>query len=222
LLPSALSIAFPAENPSHTRTSGAIPLVFLIVAFPLTLLAEQLLDLLQKWRGRLAALGLCAVILLGSYNANSYLYFEVYRELYNNAFHPYSDAGRYLQGYILMGGSYGNAYLIGYEHWWSHRAVGLEGGLEEFWPNGVFPRENLPSMIYNTTQRTDIFSLNPDAELIFFYSPDDVVTGEYLTELFPEGMALEYPTRKENETFMVYRVPALGADNWTVWLAENQ
>lgn len=221
LLPSALSIAFPAENPSHTRTSGAIPFIFLITAFPLALFAEQLLDLLEKRRGQIAALGLCAVILLGSYNANNYLYFEVYRELYNNSFHPYSDAGRYLQGYILMGGSYGNAYLIGYEHWWSHRAIGLEGGLDEFWPNGIYPREDIPASIHNSAGRNDRFRLNPNVESIFFYSPNDEETGNYLAELFPEGTTLEYGTRKSSETFMIYRVPALGADNWAVWLAEH-
>lgn len=221
LLPSALSIAFPGENPSHTRTSGAIPLVFLVTAFPLALLAEQLLDLLQKWRGRLAALAFCTVFIFASYNANSYLYFVTYRELYNTAFHPYSDAGRYLQGYILMGGSYGNAYLIGYEHWWSHRAIGLEGGLEEFWPNGVYPRESIPAMIHNAAGATNKFRLDSDAELIFFYSPDDVDTETYLQELFPDGTSTEQQTRKANETFMVYRVPALGEDNWATWLEEH-
>jgi hypothetical protein len=221
LLPSALSIAFPGENPSHTRTSGAIPLVFLVTAFPLALLTEQLLDLLQKWPGQLAALGICVVIIFASYNTNSYLYFVTYRELYNTSFHPYSDAGRYLKGYILMGGSYGNAYLIGYQHWWSHRAVGLEGGLSEFWPNGVYPREDVPAMIHNAANANDKFRLDPDAELIFFYSPNDVETGEYLAELFPTGVSTEHKTRKPDETFMVYTVPALGEENWAVWLEEH-
>jgi hypothetical protein len=221
LLPSALSIAFPAENPSHTRTSGAIPLIFLIAAFPLALLAEQFLDLLQKWRGKIAAVALCVGIVFSSYNANNYLYFVVYRELYNNAFHPYSDAGRYLYGYILTGGSYGNAFLIGYEHWWSHRAIGLEGGLDEFWPNGVYPRENLAAFIHEAAGRTGRFRLNPDVELIFFYSPNDEETGAYLSELFPTGTATESPTRKPNETFMIYRVPALDEDDWATWLAEH-
>lgn len=192
-----------------------------MTAFPLALLAEQLLDLLQKWRGRLAALAFCTVFIFASYNANSYLYFVTYRELYNTAFHPYSDAGRYLQGYILMGGSYGNAYLIGYEHWWSHRAIGLEGGLEEFWPNGVYPRESIPAMIHNAAGATNKFRLDSDAELIFFYSPDDVDTETYLQELFPDGTSTEQQTRKANETFMVYRVPALGEDNWATWLEEH-
>src|SRR5690606_23605263 len=53
LLPSALSIAFPGENPSHTRTSGAIPTIYLMAAFPLALITEQLLDQFKNWGGKL-------------------------------------------------------------------------------------------------------------------------------------------------------------------------
>ena len=35
LLPTALALSFPVENPSHTRASGALPAVFLIAALPL-------------------------------------------------------------------------------------------------------------------------------------------------------------------------------------------
>jgi hypothetical protein len=161
------------------------------------------------------------LLVLGSYNANSYLYFKVFPERYDAAFHPYSDAGDYLRGFVLTGGDFGNAFLIGAEHWWSHRAIALEAGLSEFWPNGIYPREAIPTYIHVAATRDDRFRLKPNADLIFFYSPNDAETATYLAQLFPTGISTEYPTHKADETFMVFRVPALGADGLQEWLAEH-
>lgn len=228
LLPSALSIAFPHENPSHTRTSGAIPTIYLLAAFPLALFIEQILDLMKGRGGKIIAGLVSVVVIAGSFNANSYLYFEVYPERYEESFHPYSDAGRYLYGYILQGGAYGNAYLIGYEHWWSHRAIGLEGGLEEFWTGGVYPyvdgeysTQAIIQAIYANLGATGTFKFNPDADLLFFYSPNDDNTANALEELFPDGTASERPTYNPNETFMVYEVPASGEEGLQDWVLEN-
>lgn len=225
LLPSALSIAFPGENPSHTRTSGAIPMIYLITAFPLVLLVEQILDKWQNWRGKWVSGIICVAIVGASFNANTYLYFEVYRQRYEESFHPYSDAGRYLLGYIFQGGSYGNAFLIGYEHWWSHRAIGLEGGLEEFWTGGIVPYTNgeystepIIHMIYTNLDSPGTFRFEPDADLLFYYSPNDEDTHLALQELFPDGIASERLTYNPNETFMVYEVPALGTIALQEWI----
>lgn len=228
LLPSALSIAFPGENPSHTRTSGAIPTIYLLAAFPLALFTEQLLDQFKTWRGQLLAGVVCVAIILGSFNANNHLYFDVYRERYEESFHPYSDAGRYLYGYVLTGGAYGNSFLIGYEHWWSHRAIGLEGGLEEFWTGGIYPYVNgeystdpIVQSIYIGLETEGTFQFRPNADLLFFYSPNDEDTANALQTLFPSGIATERETYNPNETFMVYEVSALGEDGLQQWVLEN-
>lgn len=221
LMPSALSIAFPGENPSHTRTSGAIPYVYLLAAFPIAFIADMLLERLKGARGEISAGILSILLVLASYNANSYLYFEIFPERYEAAFDPYSDAGRYLEGFILTGGDYGNAFLIGAEHWWSHRAIALEAGLTEFWPNGIFPRENIIAWIQDGAIRNDRFRVDPTQDLIFFYSPNDAETAAYLQELFPTGISTEFQTHKVNETFMVFRVPALGVEGLANWLAEH-
>ncbi|MEM9951185.1 MAG: glucosyltransferase domain-containing protein [Chloroflexota bacterium] len=228
LLPSALSIAAPHENPSHTRTSGAIPTVYLIASLPLALILERLLDGLRGWRGKALATGLAIVVIGASFNANRYLYFEVYPERYQASFNPYSEAGRYLYGYVLTGGAYGNSFLIGYEHWWSHRAIGLEGGLEEFWTGGVFPYVNgqysttpiIQAILANLDQ-TGTMQFRSDADLLFFYSPNDTDTDMALRDLFPNGIAVERQTYNPNESFMVYEVSALGVDGLQAFLVEN-
>jgi len=219
LLPSALSIAFPVENPSHTRTSGALPGVYLIIALPLGILVDRLLSLPRKRVGQFAAIVFSAFIIIGSYNANTHTYFAVYPQVYADTFDPYSEPGRFLRGFAESHGSYGNAFLIGFPHWWSHRAIGLAAGLEEKWPNGIEVREALPAMLAEHAQRLDRFRFDPEKDILFFYSPDDTEAGELLRALFPQGRANLYQTYQENDNFMWYLVPALGRENFQEWLS---
>ncbi len=222
LLPSALSIAFPIENPSHTRTSGAIPLVYWLAALPLAVFVEQIVRAFQGWRGWTAGAVVAGLFLLPAYNANTYTYFEVYPPIYAESFDPYSEPGTYLQGFVLSGGAWGNAFMVGYPHWWSHRAIGLAAGLETQWPNGIVSRDEIPYFLEAGSLRGDRFQFYPDRDLLFFYSPDDDETGAYLQELFPEGYAQEVFTYPPNDNnFMIYRVPALGAEAFQEWLEEH-
>lgn len=216
LLPSALSIAFPVENPSHTRTSGAIPFAYLIMALPLAVIVDQM------WRQdrvrKLIAVGLSGFVILASYDANTRTYFGDYPQVYSDSFDPYTEPGRFLEGFANSNGSYGNAFMIGFPHWWSHRAIGLAGGLETYWPNGIVSRDAIPEMLEAAALRNDAFRLDPNKDLLFFYSPDDVETGQRLQALFPEGREARYQTYARNNDFMWYMVPALGTQNLTEWL----
>jgi hypothetical protein len=56
LLPSALSIAYPIENPSTTRASGALPFIYVMMAFPLGVLVHALMQTTpRKWLQRTIA-----------------------------------------------------------------------------------------------------------------------------------------------------------------------
>ncbi len=218
LLPSALSIAFPIENPSHTRTSGAIPLIYLLAALPLALLVEQVIRWFRGWRGWTAGVVVAGFVILPSYNANTVTYFDVYPQIYAESFDPYSEPGAYLQGFVLSGGGWGNAFMVGYPHWWSHRAIGLAAGLEMQWPNGIVSRDELPLFLEAGLLRGDLFNFDPNKDILFFYSPDDTETGDYLAERFPEGYSQRVFTYAPNNDYMIYRVPALGESAFQDWL----
>jgi hypothetical protein len=222
LLPSALAIALPVENPSHTRTSGAMPGVYLIAALPLALIVEALLTMPRKRLAQLASFGLCALVIFESYSANAHTYFNVYPPVYADSFDPYTEPGNYLRGFALSGGSYGNAFMIGYPHWWSHRAIGLVGGLETLWTTGgIVARETIPRILRDNVTRTDPFAFDPNRDILFFYSPEDEQTGDYLRAIFPNGYASLERTYAHNNDYMVYRVPALGETGFQDWLIEN-
>jgi hypothetical protein len=216
LLPSALSIAFPIENPSHTRTSGTLPLVYMIAALPLGILVQSLLRMgrQRRWAVMLAG-GLVAVVLVGGYARNAHLYFNDYRASYEGSSLPHSEAGRILKGFAESDGSYGNAFVIGYPHWWDARAVGIEGGVEhDEWRNGVEHPEQLLLFLRDASLRSGPHKLDPELDLLFFLSVNDHVMRERLQELFPEGRYVEVQSYQPEDSYGRYRVPALGYDGF--------
>lgn len=220
LLPSALSIAYPIENPSHTRTSGALPAAYMIAALPLALITERLLRNPGGRRGLAVAAGLWVFLLGVAYAANTRVYFEDFRRSYLISSLPYSDAGQVLQGFALSDGSYGNAFMIAYPFWWDHRAIGLEAGLPD-WPNGIISINDVPSFLRDSANRSGRYRLLPDRDLLFFYSPNDEASAEKLAEWFPEGRGITFPSYQAGDDFMLYRVPALGADGFQDFLART-
>ncbi len=210
LLPSALSIAFPIENPSAARTSGSLPPAYLIAALPLALLALSMLKLAKGRSGPILATGLVAAVTLLSYSANSNLYLDDYKESYISSSLPYTEAGNILEGFANSDGSYGNAFMIAYPFWWDHRAIGMEGGVLD-WPNGIVTREQVPDFVYDSTVcRAGFYATDPARDLLFFYHRDDADTEALLSEWFPNGRILVHRSYQFNDDFKTYRVLAPG------------
>ena len=80
LLPSALSIAFPVENPSATRTSGSLPLAYFVAAYGLAWLLLRFERTFQERGARAVSVAFCGLLVLGAYGANSSRYFGEYVE----------------------------------------------------------------------------------------------------------------------------------------------
>lgn len=217
LMPSALSIAYPIENPSATRTMGSLPPAYLLAAFPLALIVTQITSIWQNRRGWVAATGLVVILFGGAYAANSYLYFNEYPEHYILASYPYTDAGEKMRGFAISDGAYGNIFMIAYPHWWSHRAIGIESG-SVGWPNGIISLDDVPRFMSESFSRTDQYRFDPNKDILFLFSPDDVETRDQLQEWFPEGRLREVTTYQHDDSYMMYRVPWLGTDAFVNFL----
>ncbi len=212
LLPSALSIAMPIENPSATRTSGSIPPVYLIAGFPLALIALSLRRVINNNLGGVLASFFVVLVVSSAFLVNSGRFFDDFQDSYLNSSLPYSEAGNYLEGFVNSGGAYGNAYVIAYQHWWDHRAVGIEAGIMDY-PNGILTREEIPDVLYDRWRCGDnLYRMNPERDLLFFYNQNDVDTDEYLHGLFPEGRSILYDSYQENDDYFIFRAPALTLD----------
>jgi hypothetical protein len=128
LLPSTLSLAFPEENPSAVRAGGAIPVVYVISAYPLWLLLGWLrqtwLGARGRWGRAALMLGLAALVV----GVNHGLYFGEYPRQFLGAAQNASEIGEVVRGYAQSFGSFDRAYMCLHPHWADTRAVGIYAG----------------------------------------------------------------------------------------------
>ncbi|GAB4518362.1 MAG: hypothetical protein OHK0046_25900 [Anaerolineae bacterium] len=227
LLPSALSIAAPLENPSATRSSGAIPMAYLIAALPLALIAFTVRDVLDRQTSLFAAVSLIVIVIFGAYSVNARTYFEDYRESYLESWRSHSYPGQVLRGFAESDGSYGNAFIMAYPHWLDHRILGLEGGIID-WPNAVADAngrtalERTPDFLYDAWLCPDnTYRLDPDKDVLFFLHVDDTAAQTQFAAWFPQGRSTVFEAERRKDEFVTYRVPALGTAALQSWLRDH-
>jgi hypothetical protein len=217
LLPSALSIAYPIENPSASRISGTLPGIYLLAALPLALIVLALPRMIGKLGLVLAVLGV-AVALAVSYDNNAVTFFEDYHEAYAQNSLPYSVGGRILKDFAEANG-YGNAFIIAYPYWWDHRALAIEAGRID-WSNTILTLDAAPKFLQDAVLRRDDFHLDINQDMLFFYSVDDISAQRWLETNFPEGQSETVTTYQENHPFNLYHVPAPGQETFSRFLIE--
>jgi hypothetical protein len=217
IFPSALSIAYPIENPSATRMSGTLAFVYLAAAYPLALVVRSLWQVFN-WRG-LAVAGVTTLVLVSTaFAANRETYFGDYYRGYMGSSLPYSEPGRILKGFAESSGSYGNAFMIAYLYWWDHRAVGLEAGLYD-WPGGIISVDEVPRTIFAGLNRADQYTLDPDKQLLFFVNRADDITLDRLRSWFPASYQQLVESYQPEDSFIVVWVPPLGLDGLDAFLS---
>ncbi len=142
LIPSALSIAFPRENPSVVRTGGALPMLMIVCAIGPGLLLDAL-PATGRRRIVAGALGyvLVAAMCLGVIAVNYQRVFVDYPAQYCPRAQNASDIAREMNDWVAQGTDKvrhdrRNAYIVGYPHWVDSRAVGIWIGDITF-PNTV-------------------------------------------------------------------------------------
>jgi hypothetical protein len=220
ILPSALAIAYPIENPSATRMSGTLPFVYLWAAFGLSLLCMGTLRLGGKSGGAVLATLTFAGMIAFSYNANAQTYLVQYRESYLGSSKPYSDVGELVRVFATQEGSYGNAFMIAYPYWWDHRAIGIEAGNID-WPNGIISLEQVPDFLRESAVRADAFVFDPNLPMLFIYSPDDLETEVQLRQWFPQGIPQIMQTSHAEDSYRIFRIPPIGTAAFEALLRET-
>jgi hypothetical protein len=238
LLPSALSIAYPIENPSFTRASGALPMAYLIAALPMALVADGVMRLRKAPLNRMLAAAVFVVPLTASYALNFDVYMNRFLQSYLDNSLPHSEGGRILRDFVASGGSFGNAFMIAYPNWWDHRAVGLAAGMEDRWPNGVYDLDlnddrtrdvdYVPDFIEKALSAPPKFRFDPERPMLFFYNRQDTATSAQLREWFPDGQEILHISYQAGDDFYYFVAPPLTAGGLeaflasTIWAEETQ
>jgi len=194
LLPSTLSIAFPAENPSSLRASGVIPLMVVFVAMPVYLVGCQVVRALRGGTGVVLVSVLGGAMLLGAARLNYRTYFVDYYESYRQAAWNASDMARVIRGFGDSLGSIHDVYYVAIPYWIDHRATALMLGDME-WNN------------LTDTKQAEAHLAEPRNRLYMFH-PTDSHTEQWLTEHYPDGRLMRFKSFTPEKDFMVFFAPA--------------
>ena len=157
LLASALAISNPAAVPSYTRASGVLPPAFLLAALPLAVFCRRLSQTLPRFLGPALATVFAAGVLLAANGYNTRLYFDEYAVRFGLSWHAQARAGKIVRGFAESDGHYGNAFSIGYPHYWDYRGVGIEAGAM-FWENSA-GLEGIPRLLRQGLSRQDPYQI---------------------------------------------------------------
>jgi hypothetical protein len=193
MMPSILSLAFPAENPSLNRTGAAYIPVFITAAIGVESLARSLLARFKSVSSRVMInLGLM-LLFLWSTSQNFDLTINQFGKTFLSSTWNTSQIGSVISQFATTVGTIDTAYVVPYPHWVDTRVVGIVTGnvTKDFalWP------ENFES------------TLNERRVQLFILKPDDQAALEKLKTLYPSGIATTYASRREGRDFVIFQVP---------------
>lgn len=192
MLPSILSLAFPAENPTLNRTAGAMVPVFLLVGLAMNGLLESMEKQLVSPVGRRVAWVLGAVLLVWSAFQNYDLVFNKFQTNYSMSAWNTSEIGQVIRDYTITIGSPESAYVVAFPHWVDTRLVGINAG----YPTKDFAiwEEDFPS------------TLEIEGPKLFILKLEDSQSLSALQTLYPNGHLRLRESSVPNKDFYEYYV----------------
>lgn len=200
LMPSILSIAFPAENPSLNRTAGATVPVFVVAGLAIETFIRTMKQKLPGKIGKTVAILIVVLLVVWSGLNNYNLVFDQYQSIYRASSWNTSEMGRVAGFFINSMGSSETVYAVGHPHWADSRLIAINAGYpgKDF---AIFP-EQIPNTASDPRAKVFLLNLN-DAEGL-----------QVLNETFENGVTWQYDSAVENKDFLIFFVPpSQGASN---------
>ena len=191
LLPSALSLAFPSENPSLSRALGAALPVFVLAALSLYTLGKAILAALSTRRPfiRIVMIGVISILILWQ---NSQAIFSNYPQNYRQNAWNASEMGKVINQTRQNFGGLGGVWVVGYPYWVDARAVAIEAGQPDV------------DLALQPTQLEE--TLGFPLPKLFLLNPQDSDTLSQLQALYPTGSVVLYPSATAEKNFLIFTV----------------
>ncbi len=192
MLPSILSIAFPAENPSLNRTGGAIIPVFIIIAIAVENLIINLKANIPGRAGKWVSTGIILVLAGFSMQTNARLVFVDYYQQFKSKAWNTSEIGAVIEEFADTIGNVDHAWVVPYPHWVDTRLVGINA-IDQVRDFALW-QIDIPG--------TEMAA----APKLYIFKPDDEDTYQILRDLYPDGISERYESEVEGRDFMLYYV----------------
>ena len=197
LLPSILSLAYPAENPALNRAGGAYIPVFLIAAMALDGLVSAI-----GWEQRRALLsyGLLGILMLVSARQNYDLVFRQYYESFRAGSWNTSDMGKVIQDFQKKYGRTDTVWVVPFPYWVDTRLPAVWAGIPNrdlaMWP------EHLTDTLPYPEPKLFIVKAN-----IADPSANDQESIDVLKIMYPKGQLRLFKSDVPGHDFWIFTVP---------------
>jgi 4-amino-4-deoxy-L-arabinose transferase-like glycosyltransferase len=195
LLPCTLAIAFPNEVPSNLRASSVIPVVLLLVALPVYLVARQVVQAFRGGMGILLVVVLGGLMLWQAVKLNYQTYFVDYREHYRKSAWNATDMAQVIDSFATMYGGRQNAYLICTPYWIDGWGISLVMG-QINWANFLFQPSDLEPHLADPRNR------------LYIYNPINKEAEQWLLAHHPQGQLMRFQAFSPDKDFMIFFAPA--------------
>ncbi len=193
MMPSILSLAFPVENPTLNRTSGAIIPVFIIIALALDGFIGMFERSFPSRTGKLAANGIGLLLILASLNQNYQLMFEEYPETFAMNAGNTSEIGQVIYDFANTFGTYDTAWVVGYPYWIDTRVVSLTARTEmrdmAIWPDQFESTREIPG------------------PKLFIFNQNDIDDLQTLKTMYPLASVKTYTSKVPGKDFLIMLAP---------------
>jgi len=193
LLPSVLSLAFPAENPNLYRTGGALVPIFILIALALDGLMTSLESRMPGKVGKITAWGLALILFLVSSLLSYDLVFKQYDQQYKLSSWNSSEMGQVIRNFGETTGSPETAWVIGFPYWVDTRLVGMMAG--QTIRDVAFPLDRLNETVPDPRPK------------LFILFPQDEAAIAALQTVYPQGTLTQYPSKVPTKDFLIFYVP---------------
>lgn len=189
LIPSAISVAFPAENPSLARAVGGVIPVVLIAAFGMDALLARAANTVARpptWVWALVVGVLCLPVLAQNHILVNKTYVETYTDSTWNASEMADVVTNFQAGY----GRSDNIWVVGYPYWVDARAVAISTGRPDL------------QMAVSADDLEDTFT-RLGAKLYILH-PDDTAALDTLRAMYPGGVESAYHSSRMGRDFNLF------------------
>ncbi|MBA3533137.1 MAG: hypothetical protein H0T73_14555 [Ardenticatenales bacterium] len=197
LLPSALALSYPRENPSVVRTGGALPVIMIMAALPLHCWLTSLRWALPDLRGALGnvqerlPVAFAVVVLAVVAFLNGRIYFGPYAATYDKYSWNSSEVAQAIQAHAVQIGGVDHAFIESWPHWVDTRNVAISMGQ---------PRWD--SVLHNAASVLNTSALPAEPRLVILH-PADKKSLEILQLIWETPQIKHFQSRIPGKEFII-------------------